>query len=556
MSEGERRVDQWLREHERFSVAMVVLCGFLARLWMARGTFLNPDEALHFQIANQTSWAAAYRASLTTAHPPLLIFLLHFLRGVGTSEFVLRLPSVIAGTVFCWLLFRWVTLEFGRVPGWMVLVLAAFLPPLVALSAEIRQYALLLVFMAAAMWLLEQAFAKESASDMLLAYFFVLLALLTHYSAFLFAAALGAYSFFRWMERRYPASLKAAWAAGQVGVLAVADFLYHTHLAGLHSGASITTQPWLYNSLFHRGQQNLLLFMFARTFGVFQFVFGQLAVGDLAGVLFVIGVVYLVRRSQRLTPIVHADFSATVDVAPLQDGTGSSASSRVSAIMVVLPFALACGAAIAGVYPYGGTRHSAFLIPFAIAGVSVGLAWLLKQNLVRGLAVSLAIVAVSALFGAPHRPYMTRQDQSIDNMSQAVTFLRQNVSADSVILVDYQTSLLLGHYLCEQQPVTFDHSIPGFLVFHCGGYRVLSTGPEVSIFTAESFLHGNSWSVMPELDMKTGDRFWVIQAGWDIDLARQLRAASPRFRGLRTESFGRNIQMFPMLLEPEGPVVP
>src|SRR5580704_13372921 len=98
MSEGERRVDQWLREHERFSVAMVVLCGFLARLWMARGTFLNPDEALHFQIANQTSWAAAYRASLTTAHPPLLIFLLHFLRGVGTSEFVLRLPSVIAGT--------------------------------------------------------------------------------------------------------------------------------------------------------------------------------------------------------------------------------------------------------------------------------------------------------------------------------------------------------------------------------------------------------------------------------------------------------------------------
>jgi hypothetical protein len=375
--------------------------------------------------------------------------------------------------------------------------------------------------------LLEQAFADESAGKILLAYFFVLLALLTHYSAFFFATALGAYSFFRWMERNYSAGLKLAWGAAQIVVLALADFLYRSHLANLHSGTSITSQPWLYNSLFHRGQQSLLLFIFARTFGIFQFVFGQLAVGDMAGILFVVGIVWLLRKPQWTT-----------------------------ATLLSLPFLLTCAAAIAGLYPYGGTRHSAFLIPFAIVGVSLGLAWLLKQNLVRGLAISLAIVAMSTAFGSPHRPYMTRQDHSLDHMSQAVTFLRRSVPANELILADYQTSLLLGRYLCEQQPISFDRSIPGFLVFRCGDHRILSDGPETSIFTPESFLHGNAWSVMPELSMKPGDRFWVVQAGWDIDLARQLHAASPRFRNLAVESFGHNIQMFPMLLEPEGPVVP
>jgi 4-amino-4-deoxy-L-arabinose transferase-like glycosyltransferase len=549
MNDWERRSDEWLSRHERLAAGVLLLCGFLARVWVAHGTFLNPDEALHFQIANQTSWALAYRASLTTAHPPLLIFLLHFLRALGTSEFLLRLPSVIAGTVFCWLLFRWTTLVFGRAPGWMALMFASFLPPLIALSSEVRQYALLLAFMSAAMWLLEQAFAEESAGEMLLAYGFVLLALLTHYSAFLFATALGAYSFFRWMERRYPAGIKIAWGAGQVSVLAMGDFLYRTHLSALHSGASITSQDWLYNSLYHRGQQNLVLFVFARTFGVFQFVFGQLAVGDVAGVLFVIGVVYLVRSSEGLNA-----FASRGSRAEATSSSRTRIATWILAVLLTLPFLLTCAAAIVGVYPYGGTRHSAFLIPFAIAGVTLGLTWALKQNMMRGLTVVLAIVAASAVFGSPHRPYMTRQDQSLANMSLAMTYLQQNVPPEDVILTDYQTSLLLGHYLCQQQPVTFDHSIPGFLVFHCGGHRILSTGPQVSIFTAESFLHGESWSVMPKLDMKPGDRFWIVQAGWDIDLARQLHAASPRFRDLKVESFGRNIQLFPMVLEPEGPV--
>ena len=52
-------------------------------------------------------------------------------------------------------------------------------------------------------------------------------------------------------------------------------------------------QVLLANSYFHWGKDHLLGFVFARTFGVLQYTFGQLAVGDIAGVLFIAGVVLL-----------------------------------------------------------------------------------------------------------------------------------------------------------------------------------------------------------------------------------------------------------------------
>src|ERR1700674_1762439 len=100
---GSSILELWLEAHSSLSALIVLAVAFGVRLRAASGTFLNPDEALHFQLANKNSWAEAYGASLTSAHPPGLIFLLHFWRSLGTSEIMLRLPSVIAGTAFCWI---------------------------------------------------------------------------------------------------------------------------------------------------------------------------------------------------------------------------------------------------------------------------------------------------------------------------------------------------------------------------------------------------------------------------------------------------------------------
>lgn len=547
---------EWLDDHEQVTAAAMLGAAFLVRLWLAHGTFLNPDEALHFQVANHASWASSYQASLTTAHPPLLIFVLHFWRDLGTSEWMLRLPSVIAGTAFCWFLFRWLGLVFTRTIAWLGLLFCCFLPPLIALSSEVRQYGLLLCFLGAALYLAERALAEKSPAEMFFAYTCVWLGVLTHYSALLFAAALGAYLFLRLMEDHFPGRLKIVWGASQLVLLALFDFLYRTHLERLNAGEAITSQPWLANSIFHSERQDVFLFVLGRSFGVFQFVFGQLAVGDVAGLLFLLGIFVLIRAPYRLRPAVARTaaegFTRNPENAPVP-GKGHKRISLWMALLLILPFVLNCGAALVGAYPYGGTRHSGFLIPFALAGVSIGLALLVKQNRARAMMLAVAVVMVSAAFGKPHRPYMTRADQSSRNMSRAIASIKQQVPENGAILVDYQTSLLLDRYLCAQEMASYDRSVAGFLIFRCGRFRVLSTGPEIPIFTAQTFLHEQSWQTLENhLSVNSGDKILVVQAGWDIDLASQLRNSAPQFHDLKVESFGRNIEVFGLTHGPEG----
>ena len=41
--------DEWFQRHADRAAVFITLLGFLTRLWAASGTFLNPDEALHFR---------------------------------------------------------------------------------------------------------------------------------------------------------------------------------------------------------------------------------------------------------------------------------------------------------------------------------------------------------------------------------------------------------------------------------------------------------------------------------------------------------------------------
>src|SRR5437763_12150870 len=85
----------------RLTLALLITAGLAIRLFQAEYRFLNADEALHYLLSVQTSFAATYRASLTPAHPPLLIIFLHYWGMLGHSELHLRLPCVLAGVLFC-----------------------------------------------------------------------------------------------------------------------------------------------------------------------------------------------------------------------------------------------------------------------------------------------------------------------------------------------------------------------------------------------------------------------------------------------------------------------
>ncbi|HXM63981.1 MAG TPA: glycosyltransferase family 39 protein [Terriglobales bacterium] len=534
-SRGNLHFDRWFEAHSDLSTMLIVTAGFLIRLRAASGTFLNPDEALHYLLANQSSWRLAYRASLTNAHPPLLTLVLYFWRGVGTSELVLRLPAVIAGTAFCWIVFKWLTRIFGPVTGFIGLILVSFLPPMIALSAEVRQYALLLFFLAGSAHLLERALAENSAAMMLLSAMSLYLALLSHYSAIVFAAALGLYSLLRVIARRPSTHVGVAWVSAQAGAIGLIVSLYVSHISKLKGEyASGTINGWLANSFFRPGHDNPILFVIARTGGVFQYVFGQLAVGDVAYLAFVAGMVLLWR--EKAWP------------------EHSTLPSRQLVTLLVLPFALGAGASIARIYPYGGTRHSAFLIMFAVAGVSFLLAKLAMQQIARGIMIALLIVSVSSVFGKPHRPYMLREDQSRMHMVRAIGFIHAQVPQSDVIFVDYQTRLLLGYYLCPEQPVPFSAPVGSLEQFPCHGYRVVAAGPDLYIFNAENFLP--RWDeLLRSAPLKSGQAVWVMQAGWDVDLAHELQGTLPPFREITSQSFGRNITLFKLTAGQTIPVV-
>jgi 4-amino-4-deoxy-L-arabinose transferase-like glycosyltransferase len=527
------------KSYADLSVCVIMLLGFLARLWTASGIFLNPDEALHFRLANQTSLFLAYKESLTASHPPLLTLVLYFWRALGSSELWLRLPSVLAGTVFCWMFYKWLAKAAGQTAGVIGLLFVALLPPIVLLGVEIRQYALLLAFAASALYYLDEAFSKKSTQRMIVFILCLYLAILSHYSAFLFAAALGIYALFRIITERPPASVTATWSAGQVGGIALAFILYETHISKLGVGESRTVlQGWmseffLRHSYFDRAHDNPIGFVLGHTFGVFQYFFGQLAGGDLMGLLFGLGVVLLVRGESFLP---------------------ERSSSRRLGLFVTLPFAIAAVASLAHVYPYGGTRHIAFLIIPGVAGISVAIARF-AGSWVRGLAVASVILIACIAFGKPRQPRMERADQSRKNMTAAMQFVKQDIHPTDLIFVDYQTDLILGHYLCQQRVISLEAAPPNFEQFSCDGHRVVSTDYKSEwMFWADNF--PTDWiRFVQAYNLKPGDTVWIFQTGWGVALPEDLRKHYGEFRDLQFESFGQNIKIFQMTVGRPMPAV-
>ena len=162
----QHRLESRFKANWNPAAGSVLALAFLLRLWKASGTFLNLDEAMHFLAANKLTLADAYQTSLTLAHPPLLILFLHEWSKLGRSELFLRLPSVIVGTIFCWIFFRWLTRLLGPTVGWIGFILVGLLPVFIELSAEVRQYPLLLCFMMAAAYMLELSLAENSVRKM------------------------------------------------------------------------------------------------------------------------------------------------------------------------------------------------------------------------------------------------------------------------------------------------------------------------------------------------------------------------------------------------------
>lgn len=523
-----------LRGHATAGMYGFLVLGFAIRMWHASRTYLNPDEVLHFLAANRPTWADMMRNQASISHPPLLIFILRFWRHLGTSELVLRMPSILAGMVFCWFAYKWFRMLLPEAATWLAFIFVVLLPSSIDLSTEIRQYALLLAFAMAAAYYIEGAFRERSAKLMAISGVFLLLAICSHYSSFLFAAAMGVYGIARMINERPRKSFLATWVTVQIAAIALCAFFYIFHISRmgkLYSATADATHAWmgneyLGNSYFDPAKTNAALFIFARTGGVFQYVMGQAAVGDVALVVFLLGLVVIFRKPQ------------SAKLPPWLLGT-----------LLLVPFAVNCATALARRYPYGGTRHSAFLLPFALAAVAVAISYLCRFRTITGMAVALVVAAACNIFPARRLPYISPQDQKRERMIEAISFIQERIPPNELIFADFQTGLMLQHYLCGARPMVPNVG-PEFVTFTCGNHLVIES--RTFLFTPRN-LYDRWNALVTDQKLPPGTQVWVTQMGWSSYLARDLQKIpgvhiSPVF-------FGERIQFFPMTVGGPTPTI-
>jgi hypothetical protein len=523
-------VDSWLHAHLTTVALVVTAAGFVARIVPASKSYLNPDEALHYLLIDQPSLFLAYKASLTNAHPPLIYLLLYICHLLGRSELILRLPLVLAGAAFCWFAFKWVQALFGEAASLIALIVVAFSPTLIALSAEVREYALLLFCVTAALYFLERAFDQKSVRAIWFFSSFLYLAILSHYSAAFFALTAGIYALARIADYRWPRKLTTAWMIGQVGGLGIYLLLYLTHISKIRNNLAIWATVFG-NTFYRLDDENIFQFTRQNTWNIFQYIFAQRYVAELMLIGFIVCAGFLLLRDFR-----------------------SSAPSRVprhAGVLFLLPFAAVWAAAIAGIYPYIGSRHTIVLAPFAIAAASFAFAAICREKLWAAILVASLLAGISNRYG--NRPEPGIADQRRELMTEAIRYMHQSVPEGDLILTDMQGSLPLAYYYCGTEKELFmNWSRARFDQLSCNGHLIVTLHfwllrPEGVTATFEKVVH--------EWGLKTGKRVWIFQAGWGGNLLTDLPLL-PQFRCVTLRTFGNNITIVPLMVGPDLSPVP
>jgi hypothetical protein len=353
------------------------------------------------------------------------------------------------------------------------------------------------------------------------------LAILTHYSALIFAAAAGAYGLVRLLRSKLPALLTSLWIAGQAGALATYGFLFATQISPLRRSGlpSEIASTWLRSSIFHPGEDHLAAFAVSKTVRLFRYLFSQGTIGVLGLGLSLLAIILLLRK---------------------KDADQSKPKPRGLAVLFVSAFVVALAAAVAGLYPYGGTRHDVVLAVFAMPAIAIGLDRLKPTALTRWrwakpLALAVALL-ICNLFPSPSGPYIAPKNQSKKLMTEGMSFLK-SAPAGSAILADFQSRLILSYYLCGRNSAVPFEATPALIQSHCGDYGLITSAATQQGFDRNTFPETltDAWQLAPQ-----EKKLWLFQAGWIDDKQPEWIA---ELRGLgcgEPHNFGRNILICPV----------
>ncbi len=517
------KTEEWANWRLDLVALLVTAVGFGIRLWAASSTFVNPDEAYHALLSTPDNFADLYESAVRSPHPPLLVILLHYVRQLTTSDLGLRMIPLISGTLMPWVVYYWVSRGWSRFAGLGALAMLTLAPEMIRLSVEARGYALAMLLMVCALCLMDLAI--DRGSPVLMAGFALALygTIITEYSAVFFAVGSGAYFLARIMEQRVTKGVRVTWELSQVGAVVVYAVLWVTQVDPLRAIATMRSdiEGWLSESYLQPGQ-NPLVFAAMNTAKQFAYLLPS-TVPAIAGMLLFASALWLLWRKRPENSIWH---------------------SRATALLLVVPFAAACAAAMIHLFPYGRTRHTALLSVFVATGVCIG-----ADKLARRLIVPLVLAAAIA---APLWHWQVgrvkweigRIDERKELMNEAIGFLKRSVPPGELILTESEMRVVLAYYLDSGVRTPESGGLPS--EERTGNWRMFAARWN---FTSLDDLQADLNLMRGRYGLGPQERIWVLDGGFECLLEPDLVRLRSEGRAPDLFQFGRAMVA---LLTPEG----
>ena len=201
-------------------------------------------------------------------------------------------------------------------------------------------------------------------------------------------------------------------------------------------------------------------------------------------------------------------FLFVVGLAALQ--LGRSKTPRFMALLVVSPFLVGFVAAVLQVFPFGGSRHQTYLLPFLAVGIAAAFSLLPRVSVVPVLLLGVVI--------APHwisraLPDNNLQVDPLTDMTAAMEYVKQTIPPGATIYVDYETRQVLRYHLARNNwfPRTLQ-SGPAREQWY-GGYRVVVPQENVWVFRPDEVL-AQATETARETGAQSGDPLWVVSVAW------------------------------------------
>lgn len=163
------------------TVFLITLLGFSLRIYKLEDESIWVDEAVSYRYAKSITFSNASDVLKNDRHPPFYYFLLKAWLKIRDSIFMMRLLSVLLGTVTVLLFYHFAKLLFSESIAIISALLLATSPYHIYYSQETRMYTLETFLFLSASYLLFQALKKGRKSFWTLYSFNVLLSLYTHY---------------------------------------------------------------------------------------------------------------------------------------------------------------------------------------------------------------------------------------------------------------------------------------------------------------------------------------------------------------------------------------